>query len=93
MKKLTEEEINERLATLDPDWILEDDFIKKEFVFDNFIIAFGFMTSVAMVAEKAGHHPNWKNVYNKVSIALSTHEAGGLTENDFDLAFTIDNIF
>ena len=92
MKKLTEEEINERLATLDPDWILEDDFIKKEFVFDNFIIAFGFMTSVAMVAEKAGHHPNWKNVYNKVSIALSTHEAGGLTENDFDLAFTIDNI-
>ena len=92
MKKLTDEEINERLDTLDSDWVLDDNFIKKEFVFDNFITAFGFMTSVAMVAEKEGHHPNWKNVYNKVSIALSTHEADGLTDQDFDLATIIDNL-
>jgi 4a-hydroxytetrahydrobiopterin dehydratase len=92
MKKLTDEEINDKMGTIDSDWVYEDNFIKKEYVFDNFIIAFGFMTSVAMVAEKAGHHPNWKNVYNKVSIALSTHEADGITDRDFDLASIIDNL-
>ena len=92
MEKLGQNEIVERLDELDSAWTLNDDFISREFVFADFVTAFGFMTSVALIAEKADHHPNWENVYNKVKISLSTHEAGGLTEKDFDLAINIDNI-
>jgi pterin-4a-carbinolamine dehydratase len=60
--------------------------------FEEFIAAFSFMTSVAIIAEKAGHHPNWKNVYNKVNIVLNTHDAGGLTNKDFQLAKAIDQL-
>jgi 4a-hydroxytetrahydrobiopterin dehydratase len=56
------------------------------------VSAFGFMTQVALLAEKADHHPEWSNVYNKVSIALSTHDAGGLSQRDFDLARQIDKL-
>ena len=62
-------------------------------MFDDFVRAFGFMTSVAIVAEKANHHPNWENVYNRVKIALSTHDSGGLTQKDFDLAAKIDEVY
>ena len=93
MTKLNQQEIGEKLKTLHQDWLQEGDFIKRDFVFDNFVLAFGFMTSVAIEAEKAGHHPNWQNVYNKVTISLSTHEAGGLTIKDFSLAIKIDQLF
>lgn len=93
MQKLTEVEVKERMKSIDGNWQKEGNFIKREFVFDNFVEAFGFMTSVAILAEKANHHPNWENVYNKVKIVLSTHDAGGLTTNDFDLATQIDGIY
>ncbi len=92
MEKLSQNEIVARLDELDSAWTLNDNNISREFVFADFVTAFGFMTSVALMAEKADHHPNWENVYNKVKISLSTHEAGGLTDKDFDLAINIDNI-
>jgi 4a-hydroxytetrahydrobiopterin dehydratase len=74
-------------------WIEKDNKLKAEFQFEDFISAFGFMTKVAMLAEKMNHHPFWSNVYNKVSIELSTHEAGDVvTKNDHELAKAIDNL-
>ncbi len=73
-------------------WALKKDSLHKKLVFKNFTQAFGFMTCVALEAEKTNHHPEWKNVYNRVSITLSTHDAGGLTELDFKLAKLIDKI-
>ena len=64
--------------------------VQKSFKFENFVEAFGFMTRVALHAEKADHHPEWFNVYNKVDITLNTHDAGGLTQKDLDLAQKID---
>lgn len=66
------------------------DAIAREFKFRDFSAAFAFMTRVALLAEKAGHHPDWSNVYNTVSIRLSTHDAGGLSGKDIDLARQID---
>jgi 4a-hydroxytetrahydrobiopterin dehydratase len=66
--------------------------IRREFRFRDFSEAFAFMTRVALLAEKAGHHPNWSNVYNRVSIALSTHDVGGLTINDTMLAAEINEL-
>ena len=93
MTKLNEQEIGEKLNGLHQSWRREGEFITRVFEFENFIYAFGFMASVAIEAEKAGHHPNWQNVYNKVIISLSTHEAGGLTIKDFSLAIKIDQLF
>lgn len=87
----TESEVKHNLAQL-KDWKLEDKSIKKEFKFKDFTSAFGFMAQVALHAEKLNHHPDWKNVYNTVSITLNTHDAGGLTELDFKLARLIDKI-
>ena len=64
--------------------------LQKSFTFANFIEAFGFMTRVALVAEKMNHHPEWFNVYNRVDVVLSTHDAGGVTELDFKLAKFMD---
>jgi 4a-hydroxytetrahydrobiopterin dehydratase len=64
--------------------------IAREFVFDDFVQAFSFMTRVALVAEKRDHHPEWSNVYNRVSIVLTTHDAGGLTAKDIALARAAD---
>jgi 4a-hydroxytetrahydrobiopterin dehydratase len=64
--------------------------IRRSFAFADFVEAFGFMTRVALKAQAAGHHPDWSNGYNKVEIALSTHDAGGITRNDIDLAKAID---
>jgi 4a-hydroxytetrahydrobiopterin dehydratase len=61
-------------------------------VFSNFVEAFGFMSSVAILAERANHHPDWSNVYKTVTIELTTHEANGLTERDFSLAMEIDGV-
>ena len=68
------------------------DAIKKSFQFRTFADAWGFMTKVALAAEKMDHHPEWFNVYNKVEITLSTHDAGGLSRRDIDLARTIDKL-
>ena len=68
------------------------DAISKSFAFGDFNEAFGFMGRVALAAEKADHHPEWFNVYNRVEITLSTHDAGGLSQRDIDLAKFIDGI-
>ena len=68
------------------------DAIRKTFQFTNFTEAFGFMTQVALQAEKMDHHPEWFNVYNRVEVTLATHEAGGLTDKDINLAFLIDEM-
>ncbi|MFY0483307.1 4a-hydroxytetrahydrobiopterin dehydratase [Flavobacterium sp. PLA-1-15] len=71
-------------------WSFQNDGIEKEFEFKDFVEAFRFMASVAMLAEKANHHPEWSNVYNKVHIRLTTHDAGGVTDKDFKLAGGIE---
>lgn len=75
-----------------PDWHLSADekTITRAFKFKDFSEAFAFMTRVALLAEKADHHPEWQNVYNRVTITLTTHSAGGLTQKDLDLATAID---
>jgi len=92
MRKLNEQEIQAKIATIDGDWKVKGKFIHREIVFKNFIEAFSFMTAVALLAEKANHHPDWKNSYNKVTIALSSHDADGITNKDFDLAKAIDKV-
>ena len=69
------------------------DAITREFVFADFNRAFAFMTQVALAAEKADHHPEWFNVYNKVRVTLSTHDAGGVTQKDLDLARFADEAY
>lgn len=73
-------------------WTYRDKGIEKSYQFSDFVAAFGFMTRAAMLAEKADHHPEWFNVYNKVNVRLSTHDAGGLTDRDFDLAARFDAV-
>lgn len=91
--KLTATDREKAVAALQG-WKLDDDgeAIARDFKFDDFVAAFGFMAQVALNAEKADHHPEWSNVYNKVSIRLTTHDAGGLTKKDIDLARKIDEI-
>ena len=92
MEKLNQQEIQTRMSNIHSSWNLKGKFIHREFLFKDFIEAFSFMTSVAFIAEKSDHHPNWKNVYNTVKISLNSHDADGLTEKDFDLAIKIDEI-
>jgi 4a-hydroxytetrahydrobiopterin dehydratase len=77
-----------------PDWNPEPDCLSivRRFRFRDFTEAFGFMTRVALQAERLNHHPDWSNVYNRVDIRLSTHDAGGLTEQDTELARIIDSL-
>ena len=91
MVKLDEEARAAELANL-PDWEMVEgrDAIKKTFTFKNFNQAFGFMTRVALKAEKMDHHPEWFNVYNRVEVTLSTHDADGLTMRDIELAKFMD---
>ena len=93
MAKLTEAERDEALAEL-AGWTqeAERDAIRKSFKFADFGEAFGFMTRVALEAEKADHHPEWSNVWNRVDILLTTHSAGGLTKKDVALARKIEAI-
>ena len=85
---------NERAAALDAlgDWDYDEarDAITRQFMFADFVEAFGFMTRVAILAEKADHHPEWSNVYNRVEVLLTTHDAGGLSTRDVALAKAID---
>jgi len=89
-KKLSENELDETIRAMDG-WNLKDGKLQKSFKFSNFIEAFGFMTRIAFEAEKINHHPEWSNVYNSVSIKLSTHDVGGITDYDIKLAKIIDN--
>ncbi|HWB77863.1 MAG TPA: 4a-hydroxytetrahydrobiopterin dehydratase [Nannocystaceae bacterium] len=86
---LPTDRINARLAELDG-WTLADGKLTKRFVFTDFVAAFGFMSKCALVAEKLDHHPDWSNVWNKVDVTLWTHDAGGLTDKDFELASKMD---
>jgi 4a-hydroxytetrahydrobiopterin dehydratase len=88
--RLTDHQRAEALDALS-DWTLVPgrDAIQRAFKFADFNAAFGFMTRVALLAEKADHHPEWSNVYNKVEIVLSTHDAGGLSKRDVELAKAI----
>ena len=90
-RKLEDAEIAARLEEL-AGWEYADGSLTRTFGFGNFVGAFGFMTSVALLAEKLDHHPNWSNVYNTVEIALNTHDAGGVTEFDFVLAAQINEV-
>ena len=89
--QLTEAERDEALAGL-PDWQLREDrlAIVRSFRFADFSQAFAFMTRVALIAEKADHHPEWSNVYDRVEITLTTHDAGGLSRRDVAMAGAID---
>lgn len=92
-KTLTSEERKAALARLDRWQATEGrDAISREFKFADFNAAFGFMTRVALVAEKMNHHPEWTNVWNRVEVTLTSHDAGGLTERDIKLAEAMDRI-
>jgi 4a-hydroxytetrahydrobiopterin dehydratase len=86
----------ERAAALEglPQWRYDQgtNALRREFGFKDFSQAFGFMTRVALLAQEAGHHPDWSNSYNRVTISLSTHDAGGVTRNDTELAAAIDKL-
>ena len=73
-----------------PAWQRVDNTLQRNFLFDDFVEAFGFMTRVALLAEHRNHHPEWSNVYNLVSITLTTHDTGGLSDLDIDMAQAID---
>ena len=91
MKKLSSDERSAALAKL-PHWTATDgrDAIMRKFAFKDFNAAFAFMTRSALLADKMDHHPEWFNVYNKVEVTLSTHDAGGVTQNDIDMAVAMD---
>ena len=73
-----------------PTWVLENGKLHREFVFRDFVEAMGFMTRAGIVAEKMDHHPEWSNVYKTVRVDLTTHDAGGITALDFELARAMD---
>ncbi len=91
ISKLDATEINQRLKQLG-NWSLKDDKLYRQVVCKNFVSAFGFMTQVALLAERADHHPEWSNVYKTVDIYLTTHAAGGISVRDFELAAAINEL-
>ena len=86
---LTAAEIEVALADR-PKWKVEDGKLRRQFVFADFVTAFAFMTRAAFAAERLNHHPDWTNVWSKVDVSLWTHDAGGITSLDFDLARAMD---
>lgn len=89
---LTRDAIDRALAEL-PGWTLADGKLRREYRFAGFVEAFGWMASVALVAEAAQHHPDWRNCYGHVSIELTTHDSGGITQKDLDLARRMELLF
>lgn len=83
--RLADADVAARLKTL-PGWSLEAGKLHKAFTFKDFVEAWSFMSAVALAAEAMGHHPEWSNVWNRVTVDLTTHDAGGITTLDFDLA-------
>jgi 4a-hydroxytetrahydrobiopterin dehydratase len=90
--KLSEKEISAELRKL-TGWKVINGNLHRVFEFNDFSAAFGFMARVALAAEKMDHHPDWSNSWNKVTVDLCTHSAGGLTKNDFELAARMQQIF
>ena len=91
MLRLSSEQITEELKSL-PGWSVKDEKLHKDFEFESFNQAFGFMTRASMEIEKMNHHPEWFNVYNKLSVDLMTHDAGGITVNDIQLAKILNSL-
>ncbi len=88
---LQDEELRELAAKI-PGWDIKSEQIEREFNFRSFIEAFSFMTKIALLCEKYNHHPNWSNVYSKVTVKLSTHDLGGITNLDQTIASEINRI-
>ena len=99
MEKYSEQQIQTALVEInqtlenDQKWAITDGKLSKTFKFKSFIRAFGWMSQIAIWAEKLNHHPEWFNVYNKVEIKLTTHDAGGISELDFKLAEKMELLF
>lgn len=89
--RLDDATVATKLGTLDG-WGLDDGRLHRRFEFADFVQAFGFMASIALVAERMNHHPDWSNAYKTVDVHLSSHDVGGLSERDFELAAHIDAI-
>ncbi|MBW4515935.1 MAG: 4a-hydroxytetrahydrobiopterin dehydratase [Timaviella obliquedivisa GSE-PSE-MK23-08B] len=86
---LSPQDLEKALGEL-PNWNIQNQKLHRQFQFPSFVEAFGFMSSVALVAESMGHHPEWFNVYNKVTVDLTTHDAKGISHLDIDLAKRMD---
>lgn len=91
MEKLDRDRIARELESL-PGWSVSNGKLHKDFEFADFVEAFGFMTRAAIIAERMNHHPEWFNVYNRVSVDLMTHDAGGITANDVKLAGALNDL-
>ena len=91
MMRLSQADIDKEIASL-PGWSVVNEKLHKEFQFDSFNQAFGFMSRAAMEIEKMNHHPEWFNVYNKITIELTTHDAGGITRKDTDMARILNSL-
>ena len=91
MRRFSGPELAEALSTL-KGWAVVDGKLHKEYKFADFIHAFGFMSTSALAIEKMNHHPEWFNVYNRVTVDLTTHDAGGITSKDAELAKRLDEI-
>lgn len=91
VEKLTSDQIEASLKAL-PDWELKDGKLHRSLRFKNFVQAWGFMTQAAILAESMDHHPEWSNVYSRVIIDLTTHEAGGISRLDFELAKKMNGV-
>ncbi|VVC06307.1 Putative pterin-4-alpha-carbinolamine dehydratase [uncultured archaeon] len=91
LTKLTNEQIETELTSL-TGWSVLNGKLHKDFVFTDFIEAFGFMSKASIHIEKMNHHPEWYNVYNKIRIYLTTHDAGGITQNDINLARILNSL-
>lgn len=91
VQKLADDEVVARLADV-PGWDIVDEKLQRQFTFGSFVEAFGFMSSVALLAEAMNHHPEWSNVYSRVVIALNTHDVGGISPLDFTLAQKINDL-
>jgi len=91
MMRLSQLDIKEELKNL-PGWNVINEKLHKEFKFDSFNQAFGFMARAAMEIEKMNHHPEWFNVYNRITVELTTHDVGGITKNDINLAKILNSL-
>jgi 4a-hydroxytetrahydrobiopterin dehydratase len=91
LPKLSDEEVRQAIRNL-PDWQVVNGKLHREYKFPDFTHAFGFMTMAAIGIEKLNHHPEWFNVYNRVTVYLTTHDSGGITQNDLDLASLLEGI-
>ena len=89
--KVTDSQLQEHL-TAHPEWSVKDGALYRELSFPDFVSAFGFMASAALVAERMNHHPDWSNVYGTVKVSLSTHDAGGITASDLELSAAMDEL-